>query len=209
MLRSWSLVRRSLALCAALCLLLSGTVSASNFGSNTAAYQTVAHACDTTTSSQCIANNGLHSYFLSTVEANQAAATRYACSSVYEPVYEVSCSEGTSSTNVDVVVYDGLYGTGFWGWTACASTASYGGSDPNRYCFPQVLKYDLSNQGEFNLQSEQRYLGCHEFGHSLGLRHSSSTSSCMYTSAASSQVLTSHDVSELNSHYQIPQRPVE
>lgn len=49
-------------------LTAAGTAIATNFGSNTASYQTPAHACDSHVESQCIANNGLHTYYLGNVE---------------------------------------------------------------------------------------------------------------------------------------------
>lgn len=110
---------RSLAAAGGLALLaLAPPAWAANFGSNTTAYLTPARACDATTGPQCIANNGLHSYFLSAVEPNQATATRSTCTSD---------------------------------------------------------------------------------------RHSSDTASCLYPNSATSGVLTTHDISELNFHYEIPQ----
>jgi predicted Zn-dependent protease len=176
---------------------------ASNFGSNTAAYNTPAHPCDATASSQCIANNGTHWWYPSALLANQLAATRYASDSVYDPVADVDTVEMTSSSNVDVIVYDSNYGSSYWAWTACSTTATYGGSDPDRWCRPQLLRYDTSHTTAYDTTTERRYLACHEMGHTLGLRHSGNTVSCLYPNQATSTLLASHDTGELNAQYQI------
>ena len=197
---------RTLAIAGGLALLaLAPPVWAANFGSNTEAYLTAAHACDGTTGSQCIANNGLHSYFLSVVETNQATATRSTCTFDYEPVLDVSCSERTISTGADLLVLDSTYFTSFWAWTYCPSASAKLGADPNMSCTPQALKYDISHTAAYDTLAERNYLACHEFGHSLGLRHSGDSASCLFPNSATSGVLTSHEIFELNSHYEIPQ----
>lgn len=100
------------------------------------------HPCDATTASQCIANNGLQSYFFSAVETAQATATRSTCTFDYEPVTDVSCSERTISTGADVLVFDSTYASGFWAWTYCPGASAKLGADPNMSCTPQALKYD-------------------------------------------------------------------
>jgi len=109
------------ALATLLVLVSASSAIASNFGSNTASYNTPAHPCDTDAWSQCIANNGLHTYYLGNVEPNQAAATRATCTQDYDPVLDVACSERTSSTNADVWVNDAAYMNGAWAWTACTA----------------------------------------------------------------------------------------
>jgi len=183
-------------------LLLAGPIAGSNWGSNQS------HPCDSHVESQCVANNGLHSYYLDLVAANQAAATRATCTQDLEPVREVSCSERTSITNVDVIVNDAVYSQRAWAWTACSSTATYGGSDPRRWCMPQFIRYNLDYPDKYDQASERAYIACQEFGHTLGLRHSGDRGSCMYPNdVTAAEVLTSHDVLMLNSNYDIPEGP--
>ena len=123
--------------------------------------------------------------------------------SVYDPVADIAAVEQASATNVDVIVQADTYDVDrVWAWTTCATGATYGGSDPARWCRPQLIRYDLSDGSAFDTLTERRYVACHEFGHSFGLRHSSNQSSCLFPNQATSAVIVSHDVNERNAHYQ-------
>jgi len=183
-------------------LVIAGTAVAGNFGSNTASGGTPAHACDTDAASQCIADNGVHLWYPQDVTADLLAATRYASTSVYDPVADVYTFEWSSSDYVDVIVRDEFTGLDdAVAWTECADGATTGGTDPNAYCRPQWLRYDLADTAAYDTLAERRAIACQEMGHTLGLRHSSSTSSCMYTYVTTQQGLVQHDIDELNAHY--------
>jgi hypothetical protein len=202
-----SLTRRTVAPLMAAALLVAQThgVAANNFGSDWD------RTCDTTTAAQCIGwdINGVQEFGLHAVEANQAAATRYACTEIYAKVANLGCWEIIAS-DWGVDVYDGDYGTQWFAWTACAAGALTKGSAANhtKSCFPQVLKYDLSHPTAYDTLSERRKIACHEFGHSYGLRHSTTsgdgTSTCMTPVATQSTVIgiSSHDKSHLNGYFQ-------
>lgn len=189
------------ALATLLVLVSASSAIGANFGSNTAAYQSPAHPCDTDASSQCIANNGSHLWYPSNVTANLLAATRTA-SATYDAVADVSTSEQPSSSNVDVIVMDEFTGlVGIVAWTECADGAATGGTDPHAYCRPQWLRYDLSDTLDYDTVGERNSIACQEMGHTLGLRHSSSTSSCLYFYRTTQAGLVQHDKDELNLHY--------
>ncbi len=178
-----------------------------NFGSNTASGGTAAHACDATPSSQCVANNGTQLVLMSNLQARQLNATRWVMTNVFNPVADVNTIETTSQA--DLIVEDGTYaGMNYWAWTQCNPSAVYGGSDPDRYCYPQVLKY---NNGlyptHFDSDLNARSIACHEFGHSMGLRHSANgddpswSSSCMEPNQDTQNTLTTHDKAHLTGQY--------
>ncbi len=100
---------RSLAIAIIVIVAQAGSVSADTFGSNTAVPGSPAHACDDTSASQCIANNGTHWWYPSGLQTNQLSATRYASDSVYDPVADVDTVERADSSNVDLLAFDSTY----------------------------------------------------------------------------------------------------
>lgn len=96
----------------------------------------------------------------------------------------------------DVCVFDANYGdNGLNGWNACAGSTS--GSHPNQQC---SLAWVRINQ--FYSPPAKR-IACHELGHSVGLRHTSTQASCLKRTAdgGNSSTLTAHDIAHLNAAY--------
>ena len=88
----------------------------------------------------------------------------------------------------DTCVYDSYYGNnGFNGWNACVGSTV--GSHGGQVC---TLTWVRINQ---TYSPPAKRIACHELGHSVGLRHTSSSASCMKTSASggTSAVLNNHD----------------
>lgn len=90
---------------------------------------------------------------------------------------------------------------GITAWTECADGTTTVGTDPNAYCVPQWLRYDLTDTADYDTVGERASIACQEMGHTLGLRHSSSASTCMYTFRTMQAGLVQHDKDELNAHY--------
>jgi hypothetical protein len=109
---------------------------------------------------------------------------------------------GTTFSNADVQVFDADYGDfNVWGWVWCPPTSWTSGSHPYKACRPQWLRFNLYYLTAFDTQLERRYMACHEFGHTLGLRHTSDTASCMKANVALVTTLTTHDISHINAVY--------
>lgn len=95
----------------------------------------------------------------------------------------------------DVCVYDYYYGdNGYQGWNACAGGVS--APHPDMVCYVQYVKINLS------YAPDPEAIACHELGHTLGLRHTSSTSTCLYNPPNSSRrTISSHDIDHINARY--------
>jgi hypothetical protein len=99
----------------------------------------------------------------------------------------------TDASN-DACVFDSTYGAnGFAGWNACVGTTS--GSHPTQTCSLDYVR--LNQTYTWNVAN----LACHELGHSVGLRHSTESTSCMVTPLNGSTITTTHDRGHLNTQY--------
>lgn len=174
-----------------------------------------ANICDRTPASQCVANNFVHVFSISsTLSSARASASRrgfdlWGDNSVVN-VYE------SSSTDA-YVTYTNQPLLDAYAWGQCAPpgiTVYWGGSEANhtRYCNPQWIYWNTWSVAANKVNSTARYnyVGCHETGHTLGLRHrASSTASCMVSAqppSSSSSVPTlidplSSDYGRLDNHY--------
>lgn len=103
-----------------------------------------------------------------------------------------SCND----TGADTCAYDSDYGdNGLNGWNACAGTTS--GSHPDRVCSVQWVRFN-----EFYSPPATR-IACHEIAHSVGLRHTNASASCVKRTAdgGTSSTLSAHDRSHLDNEY--------
>jgi hypothetical protein len=96
----------------------------------------------------------------------------------------------------DVCVYDDNYGdNGLDGWNAC-TTGTDSGSHPDMVCSLDVARINtFYSPPPFEV-------ACHELGHTVGLRHTTSTTSCMQSPlSVNDTTYNSHDVGHINSNY--------
>jgi hypothetical protein len=167
--------------------------------------------CDTSLSSQCVADNGSHLWYPVGLDASTDGAMSWVDLNVFDPIADVQMVKTTAFSAADLQVYDAGYGyNGFRAWVVCQAGATYGGSGPaGRWCRPQQISFNNALPGypsEFDTDTKRRFVACHEVGHSLGLQHSTETSSCMrdvplgYTGTRATG-LTTHDIGHLNAWY--------
>lgn len=89
---------------------------------------------------------------------------------------------------------------GYFGWVDCPSGAQTGGTDPNRWCYGQKLWLNYTYSGSFSTTYGKRALACHELGHTVGLRHptSSNLTTCMYTGIPNNAVSNGYAQNEID-----------
>ena len=82
---------------------------------------------------------------------------------------------------LDVLVTDASYGNnGIYAWVECLPGSAISGSHPNQRCDRQKLR--LNGEYAYTLNASRRLsLACHEIGHTVGLRHTQNSESCMNT----------------------------
>lgn len=173
------------------------TAGASNYSGNTRA-------------SGCTALNEAdsadHSFYYQDTEQIMVDATNWARTNVYNPT-DLSTGVVTSKTDrTDVIVHDGDYNTycgydwccdeggGVIGLGNCLSTNWWG------KCEQHQIRYD--NDYTRNVSAWRRQsLACHEMGHTVGLAHRETDTSCMTDKSVTSRYLSAHDKSHINSNY--------
>lgn len=110
----------------------------------------------------------------------------------------------------DLEVHDWNYGnlTGWVAITKCPTTnTGTGGVDPSRWCRGQQIIFNSwwywFSSDVYDTYFQRRRLTCHEMGHSVGLRHSDNTNSCIHAHywETTASILDTHDKSHINAHY--------
>lgn len=96
---------------------------------------------------------------------------------------EINRFVSTSRANSDVIVIQANRpDIDAFAWGSCAVPAVYGGSAAahERWCFPQIFVWNTwsSAANKVNTNDKYEYIGCHEMGHTVGLRHAAAPS-CM------------------------------
>jgi predicted Zn-dependent protease len=218
--RKWPLSAAASAVVAALLLTIAGSIvtTATNWGGPKDPGKTC--GIDPVTS-QCVGEGTFHGVIIESSVLNYAAEPaledqiRWSIANhdAVSDVYMVELAPDDSV--VDVKVRLANYGAnGWWASGACEYSGSptvYGGSEANRdrWCRAQVFRWNTYYVGNWATDAQQRKVACHEFGHTLGLRHTSSSQdpdylqSCMRDPAtnASTNSITQHDKNHLNARY--------
>lgn len=198
--------RLGVGLAALAAFVVAATVSANNFGSNVGTGGTPAHACDASMSSQCINNNSADLIIWgSPLAQSHKDAILFAIDdyNAHNPDIFMYIS-ALGPDLVDVIVSDTtMTGNGQWSWGQCRSPATYGGADPNRWCYPVLLKWNLAyEKSKYPGTTAKNDIACHELGHTMGLRHSNElTGSCMIYASTTYVTTTTHDRAMLQGHY--------
>lgn len=111
-------------------------------------------------------------------------------------------SHGSGISQSDVTVMDAFYGdTGWAGRAVCQETlATYGITDGYQTCVHNHVQINQSSDNGTD-SNYRKAVVCHELGHTVGLRHTSDTSSCLRNPAQVTVALNDHDKAHINSWY--------
>lgn len=128
----------------------------------------------------------------------------------YESATDVVTTKADNATT-DVTVTDYSYPTyqGVLGWVDCYPSSPTSGTDPNRRCDRQVLRFNAATSASnWDTAAKRRSLSCHEIGHTLGLRHPTAAQgaadSCMkapFSTGDFEQLTSFHDDDHINAVY--------
>ena len=172
-----------------------------------------ANICDATPLSQCVANDANHFYGFIDLSTSRQAATQRALSNLYGPNSDINVF---TTNNSDLRVYEADNTVNAFAWGQCAVGATYGGSNAahTRWCQPQSIYWQTATAAasKVTTTAQYNYIGCHEVGHTVGLRHRSGTpTTCMVGTSKppsdpssvvpSVQSPASIDYTRINDHY--------
>lgn len=145
-----------------------------------------------------LGNNYTHTFQFVSVRADLVEETRRLADFEYNDRTDLQVYERDPA---DVIVMDNDYGPNrVVGWVNCPPPASEGGSGVNRWCYGQYLRYNLHYAFELNDITERQHHACHEFGHTVGLQHTTRDDSCM-NPARENTLLGAHDRAHIDSKY--------
>lgn len=150
-----------------------------------------------------LANNGEHYLYFASLASAQASSTLWIMANRFSVQTDVNMYQGLDFSDNDARIYDYLYGSnGFWAWTICPTGSAKGGVDPDRWCRPQEVRYNLTYYAEaYNTEAKRRYVACHELGHTVGLREAGSTADCMWAWSVVTYNLSADHISHINAQY--------
>ena len=101
--------------------------------------------------------------------------------------------------------YGNFGSNGAWAYTSCEVAAQHGTNPAGQWCIAQLLRFNSQYISNYDTNNGTKGVACHELGHTLGLRHTTSTTTCMHNTPLVSGVwrttIQAHDVSHLEANY--------
>lgn len=192
---SWWITLTLVAAAAGLCVLAVKTSYATNFGSQGTP------GSGGTTNGVFKTNNAYWNVIRRDLTTNYSDGVTLTLGVDYDEIPGFTATTWEESycqeSGMDVCVFDFDYGdNNLYGWNACAG--SYSGTHPNMVC---ELNYTRIN---LHYAPPAMRIACHELGHSVGLRHTIDSASCMRPTSlggTSSRLSNPHDYNHIADAY--------
>lgn len=150
-----------------------------------------------------LANNKWHAVRRGSANSHMWAAVSWAVSNSLDPTDMVAYTTSTDPyPDVWVESFNGG-ADGPWARVVCpVDNSGYGGTSPYQWCRGQLLEMNFFTSFSGNWG---RFVGCHELGHTVGLRHTSNSGSCMRQLGPNHGTYpldySSHDKAHINGWY--------
>lgn len=155
--------------------------------------------------SNCVSlgNNYTHTFEFVSVRSDLMASFRAV---LYEHFDQQTDLQVWEKSPADVVIQDNNYGyNGAQGWVNCDPSdfeVQRGGSGTTRWCFNQDLRVNLTYQYDIDTIAERQSVACHEFAHTVGMRHNSwESNTCIADFDNNLNRLNGDEVARINSVY--------
>jgi hypothetical protein len=138
------------------------------------------------------ADNSNHTYYNNVLTLGSEAAMDFAMLTRLESTDMTTDKFASWNNDTDVVAYDTTYSNeAWWGLWTCEVLVAGSATDCNRGTLRLNLRFGTPTTA----------VTCHEVGHSVGLDHSTLTTSCMQAGAGVANDYDTHDRSHINGHY--------
>lgn len=159
------------------------------------------------------ADNKSHSYNYSSLTGNMKVAGNYAMINLGSQTDMTVHYDSTPNNQTDVEMFDQYYDD-YWGIDRDGSSTGtnvHARAQCVRALVPAIstswwkcdqyeVRFDLADMNRFS-ENERKHTACHEVGHTVGLGHSSQTSSCLRDGRVSTRTYNSHDIAHINGRY--------
>lgn len=154
-----------------------------------------------------MADNATHSFWYDSLSTDAQIAVNQTRTSNYNPTDLDTVNEDVPDSLTDVLTYDEDYEG-----TTCGSVWQSGAALGGLAGFTQCLSLSGSRCQQFAVYfdndfmgprstGDERWLACHEVGHTVGLMHTNTGANCMQSPGVATAVLTAHDISHINTNY--------
>ena len=157
------------------------------------------------------ADNADHYYARVNLTADGVTAANWGVTELDSKTDVSTFNDGTCKSDTDICFYDANYETDPWikssSWWATHNGLAHCNRATGLFglgnrCKRWFVLFDVADMNDMTTWEVQE-LGCHEVGHTVGLKHTDSAESCMKTDRAGriSRTLSQHDIVHLNNRH--------